>query len=306
MRPMNSPLHITKTASRKNSSGCALVSSENRPERRAASGVWSRRRQSCVGLICYADHLGTPRAITRPSDNAKVWEWKNDDPFGNNQPNEDPSASGTAFKFNLRFPGQYYDQETGTHYNYFRDYDPTVGRYAQSDPIGLAGGLNTYAYVEGNPLLNVDPLGLEIGFGRQGGFGGSIAIPILYRALGLGFSGGGTAQQCCGADGNVYNEIYVSAKVGVSVGKSAQVSVSGKGLIPLARGGPLPACLTGSVTEYANGMDVAAGPIAVAIRKSRVDIGITPGTGASVTLNMAERKWFIWNQPTSIKCGCKE
>lgn len=55
----------------------------------------------------YADHLGTPRAITRPSDNAKVWEWKNDDPFGANQPNEDPSAAGTAFKYNLRFPGQY-------------------------------------------------------------------------------------------------------------------------------------------------------------------------------------------------------
>ena len=102
----------------------------------------------------HADQIGTPRAITKAADNMKVWEWSNTDPFGANAPNEDPSATGTAFKYNLRFPGQYYDLETGTHYNLNRDYDPSTARYLQSDPIGLFAGFNTYNYVSGNPLVS--------------------------------------------------------------------------------------------------------------------------------------------------------
>jgi len=64
-------------------------------------------------------------------------------------------------EYNKRFPGQYKDAETGLHYNYFRDYDPSIGRYIQSDPIGLGGGLNIYAYVASNPLIYIDSLGLD-------------------------------------------------------------------------------------------------------------------------------------------------
>ena len=108
----------------------------------------------------HPDHLGTPRAITRPNDNALVWRWENAEPFGNSLPDENPSGMG-AFAYNLRFPGQYYDAETGTHYNYFRDYDAALGRYTQSDPIGLKGGLNTYLYVLANPIKRSDRRGLD-------------------------------------------------------------------------------------------------------------------------------------------------
>jgi RHS repeat-associated protein len=105
-----------------------------------------------------ADHLGTPRKISRPGDNQVLWTWAGE-AFGHTPPNPNPTGQGD-FVFNLRFPGQYFDAETGLHYNDFRDYDPTTGRYIESDPIGLEGGINTYAYVNGNPVNFTDPKGL--------------------------------------------------------------------------------------------------------------------------------------------------
>ncbi|WP_230149135.1 RHS repeat domain-containing protein [Pseudomonas brassicacearum] len=91
-----------------------------------------------AAFYLHSDHLNTPRIATNAA-RTKIWEWVSD-AFGTKE------ASG-QLEINLRFPGQYYDVETGLHYNYFRDYDPKTGRYMQSYPIGLAGGLNTYSYV---------------------------------------------------------------------------------------------------------------------------------------------------------------
>ncbi|SMC23706.1 RHS repeat-associated core domain-containing protein [Andreprevotia lacus DSM 23236] len=111
----------------------------------------------------WADHLGTPRQITAAANNQLVWRWDSE-AFGDTLPNQDPSNSGTTFAYNLRFPGQYYDVESGHFYNYFRDYDPATGRYVESDPIGLNGGSHsTYAYVNSTPLVSSDFYGLEEG-----------------------------------------------------------------------------------------------------------------------------------------------
>jgi RHS repeat-associated protein len=103
-----------------------------------------------------ADHLGTPRAI---ANSASITEWQL--PYQGNQWGEQaPSSSG--YIYNLGFPGQYFDEETGLNYNGHRDYDPRTGRYLQVDPIGFRGGQwSLYSYVAGSPLNAIDPSGLD-------------------------------------------------------------------------------------------------------------------------------------------------
>jgi RHS repeat-associated protein len=107
----------------------------------------------------HSDYLNTPRQISNSSQDP-VWAWEPVE-FGANAPNTDPTNSGTNFSYILRFPGQFADQEPGLRYNYARDYDPSVGRYVESDPIGLLGGINPYAYTSGNPVSRIDPFGLS-------------------------------------------------------------------------------------------------------------------------------------------------
>jgi RHS repeat-associated protein len=99
------------------------------------------------------DHLGRPEVLTNASK-AIVWKAKLDN-FNR------IVQSSSIGEFNLGFPGQYWDSEKGSYYNMFRDYDPETGRYLQSDPIGLEGGMNTYAYVGGNPVIYIDRDGLK-------------------------------------------------------------------------------------------------------------------------------------------------
>jgi RHS repeat-associated protein len=126
------------------------------------------------------DHLGTPRAIIDPARNVAVWTWDaKSEVFGSSPPNQDPDQDGVAFVFNMRFPGQRLDAASGLVYNYYRDYDPGAGRYIQSDPIGLAGGLSTYGYANGSPVDTADPFGL-VGYVCAKGKNIGIAVPINF------------------------------------------------------------------------------------------------------------------------------
>jgi len=114
-------------------------------------------RQGVVYTV-HTDQLDTPRAISDPQG-VTVWRWEGE-PFGLTSADEDADGDGVKFVYNGRFAGQYFDEETGFNYNYYRYYDPSTGRYVTSDPIGLIGGMNSYNYVSGNPLMAYDSLGL--------------------------------------------------------------------------------------------------------------------------------------------------
>ena len=107
----------------------------------------------------HVDHLNTPRLIADQNQRT-VWRDDNTEPFGDSAPDENPSGLG-VFEFPLMLSLYYRDRETGNFYAIQRDaYNPSIGRFPQSDPIGLLGGINTYAYAGNDPLRFTDPLGL--------------------------------------------------------------------------------------------------------------------------------------------------
>jgi RHS repeat-associated protein len=119
----------------------------------------------------HSDHLNTPRKLSDASGQA-AWQWSysafgEDKPttaknrFANLETTPNPGTTSISeVKFNLRYPGQYADEESGLFYNGFRTYSPTTGRYTQGDPIGLDGGWSRFGYAYQAPLMYTDPTGL--------------------------------------------------------------------------------------------------------------------------------------------------
>jgi len=122
------------------------------------------------------DHLGTPQKLL--NENADI-VWSADyKPFG------EADVNVNTFENRFRFPGQYFDAETGLHYNWHRFYDPAIGRYLRADPIGLAGmDPNLYGYVLNDPVNLIDPFGLEF----------SDILPGIKKAIVEGTKGGAYA-----------------------------------------------------------------------------------------------------------------
>ncbi|MBI3014627.1 MAG: RHS domain-containing protein [Candidatus Tectomicrobia bacterium] len=119
-----------------------------------AQTIIGQAAPSEVLLYVHTDHLGTPVMMT-DEQGQTVWE-VDMEPFGETTITAQPGVT-----LNLRFPGQYFDEETGLDYNYFRDYDPSTGRYVEPDPIGIQQGANPlYSYVDNNPMNWIDLLGL--------------------------------------------------------------------------------------------------------------------------------------------------
>ena len=161
-----------------------------------ANGVTKKAEVSYL----HTDHLATPRRAT--NDNGQtVWQW-NSDAYGAKRADRDPDGDGIKTHVRLRFPGQYYDGESGLHYNHHRDYDPKLGRYIQSDPIGLWGGINRYAYVGGNPVNWIDPMGLKTCTGSR-----------IKRAANYNCASGSSNLSCVGSCGSFYG-LLISQPVG--------------------------------------------------------------------------------------------
>jgi len=122
----------------------------------------------------HGDHLGRPEAVTNSATNI-VWR-------SNLLPFDRVPSLDTIQGLNIGLPGQYYDSESGFWYNINRYYDPRIGKYTQSDPIGLAGGSNTYNYAAANPISKIDPAGLDIAVIENGPTSGN---PIGHTAIAI-------------------------------------------------------------------------------------------------------------------------
>ena len=128
-------------------------------------GIVDRAGTAATVAFIHADGLGTPRVVTNATG-TMLWQW----PYASNPFGETSPTSASGYVLNLRFPGQYFDAESGLNYNINRDYEAASGRYLKSDPIGLRGGASTYVYAMSRPLTARDALGLAVGPPPMGPF----------------------------------------------------------------------------------------------------------------------------------------
>jgi RHS repeat-associated protein len=153
------PYSFTWTAVPQGTYSLTAVATDNLNGTRTSAPVSVTVDRAYALNFVHVDHLNAPRLVANAAGTT-VWKWDQQEPFGDSVPDENPSGLG-GFEFSMRSPGQYFDKETNLAYNMERDYDATIGRYAESDPIGVRAGVNTYLYVDANPISLIDPMGLQ-------------------------------------------------------------------------------------------------------------------------------------------------
>lgn len=168
----------------------------------------------------WTDHLNTPRVVA-DATNAIVWRWDSD-AYGNGAPTG-------SLTFNMRFPGQYFDAESGLHYNAARDYNPKTGRYVERDPLGLGGGANSYSYAMGNPAMFYDPYGLwswgdplpQGAVDFAAGFGDSLSFGLTGLVRNAAGIGGVDTCSAAYTVGEMADLAFEAGTMGLSAGLKA-------------------------------------------------------------------------------------
>ena len=192
------------------------------------------------------DHLGTPQKMTNASGTV-VWA-ADYLPFGQ------ADVTIETIENNLRFPGQYYDQETGLHYNWHRYYDPKTGRYLTPDPIGLDGGINLFTYVLNDPINLVDPLGLYLTPSQQLKVSFASVIGSSVGGLLWGTPGSTAGGAVGGFIATLFMEGYTWQDVANSTLTGGLAGLTGSGIANLLEGTLMHSMKAAATTGVISGM----------------------------------------------------